>query len=318
MNYPALGRSFPRPPPRYPVVSQPAARSGLGKGVIIAICVVITVIVLLGAIGIALGVGLGVGLNRSSSSSKSSSCSCGCASANVNSTVGRVIGGTTATPNSWPWIVAIYNDGDFTCGGSLIGYRYVLTAAHCVNTATIGSLTVYAGVHKLGDRSSNQMRTVSAFWFHPSYVDDGFDYDVAVIKLSSEFTNSKTVSLACLPSAGTSLPSIGQNGMLIGWGKTSSTASITDESTLQQVILQVQNSSSDCTLGAAVDRQFCAGFGSTASCNGDSGGPINTNVNGAWTATGLVSYGRTDCGSRSVFTRVSFYRSLIDTQMQTL
>ncbi|XP_029844993.2 enteropeptidase-like [Ixodes scapularis] len=44
----------------------------------------------------------------------------------------RIINGTEALPDHWPWMVAIYNSEDnLICGGVLIGEEYVVTAPHC-------------------------------------------------------------------------------------------------------------------------------------------------------------------------------------------
>lgn len=45
----------------------------------------------------------------------------------------RVVGGKPSQPTSWPWVVSIYKNGVFHCGGVLISDIWILTAAHCVD-----------------------------------------------------------------------------------------------------------------------------------------------------------------------------------------
>lgn len=45
----------------------------------------------------------------------------------------RVVGGKPSQPTSWPWVVAIYRNGAFHCGGVLMSESWIITAAHCVD-----------------------------------------------------------------------------------------------------------------------------------------------------------------------------------------
>jgi len=47
----------------------------------------------------------------------------------------HIVGGAEARRHSWPWQCLLLVDkgnGTFTCGGSVIDSRHVLTAAHCL------------------------------------------------------------------------------------------------------------------------------------------------------------------------------------------
>ena len=50
----------------------------------------------------------------------------------------RIVGGSEAVENSWPWQVSIQRaseDGtmEHICGGTIYNYEYIITAAHCIN-----------------------------------------------------------------------------------------------------------------------------------------------------------------------------------------
>lgn len=44
----------------------------------------------------------------------------------------RVVGGRASQPKAWPFLVAIYKNGIFCCGGVILNEMWILTAAHCL------------------------------------------------------------------------------------------------------------------------------------------------------------------------------------------
>lgn len=44
----------------------------------------------------------------------------------------KIVGGNQTIVGDWGWQVALYYNGFFSCGGSIINSQWVITAAHCV------------------------------------------------------------------------------------------------------------------------------------------------------------------------------------------
>ena len=140
-------------------------------------------------------------------------CNCG-----IPNKPNRIYGGTEAEPNKYPWVVFLSIGGTSLCGGSIIGDRHVLTAAHCVDgTTTASDLSVYVGTH---DRTRPaKIVSISTIDIHPTWTGSvSTGSDSAVLTLSETLVFSETVRPLCL-SVDPSSSYAGQAAVASGWGR---------------------------------------------------------------------------------------------------
>ena len=317
-----------------PAASKVSVNSS-GSETTVGTIVAAVIVVVFTMIAVGLGVGLSVGLKPSGSTQNSSgttqspgnvsncvysSTSCGCAASKPTFQLSKIINGYPAVANSWPWMVSLYVNSGFNCGGFLAqSYQFVVTAAHCLENFDKRSVFLYAGLHTQSARASGQVRSVYNWTIHPNYTGfPAYENDIAVIKLNASFTANMNVSLCCLPSGTTQLPILNEFAVIAGWGTTISGDLTRLSNTLLQTRIQIQGTSTYCNAEATSNIQFCAGYGTSDSCQGDSGGPLMTVVNNLWTCTGIVSFGQGGCGHAGYYTRVSTYRSFLNQQFASL
>ncbi|MGW0422124.1 trypsin-like serine protease [Streptomyces sp. NPDC003015] len=255
-------------------------------------------------------------------------------SGKVDSTVSpMIIGGTTTTITSAPWMAQLWytddqgttdtsDDTGFFCGGAVVAPTKILTAAHCVKGADWakgGAVVTGATQLPSDDGSDLHGGTATAVlrqWYHPSYNADTIDNDIAVLTLAAPVKATPIRMTTSTDTASYDPATAGAKAAKVyGWGRTSSTSDAVSP-TLKTATLPIK---SDATCAAAYGSWFikghmtCAGppasgsdSGTTAICSGDSGGPLV--VNGR--IVGVVSWNVTDCvakGAYSVFTKVSKY-----------
>ncbi|CAB1353261.1 unnamed protein product [Coregonus sp. 'balchen'] len=196
----------------------------------------------------------------------------------------RVVGGEVAQPNSWPWQRT---------------WRVVL------------------GDHHLNsNEGKEQIMTVSKVYIHNGWNSNNVaaGYDIALLRLSTEASLNSAVQLAALPPSDQILPN-NNPCYITGWGRTSTGGSLSNS--LKQALLPSvdhQTCSSSGWWGSTIKTSMvCAGGGANAGCNGDSGGPLNCQVNGQYYVHGVASFvSSSGCNAirkPTVFTRVSAYIS---------
>jgi trypsin len=207
----------------------------------------------------------------------------------------------------------------FSCTGSVVAPRVILTAAHCVELIEEGTLTPAARYAvATGVANPRQAQPQNVFRVAEARVFPGFDPgilrgDAAILILSTP-TSAPPIPLA--GPADASLFAGGAEVSLAGWGLARPNAKETPEN-LQATTMLVQSPSScrqktrELPYPYSPTAQVCLLAPSQASggCFGDSGGPaIGRRADGTPVQLGITSTGGPSCSTRlpNVLTRVDY------------
>lgn len=228
----------------------------------------------------------------------------------------RIIGGTKASPDTYPWMGALATKGATSlyyrqfCGASLISPDWVITAAHCVEGKIPSQLQVAVGLTNLDDPSSAELRSVRGIFIHPQYTDrDGDELnDIALLLLSSPIDTIQPILMATVPNP---VP-LGTSLRALGWGNTKSALGYPQELRMVDLNLVSIAVARRAYRSNLLDARHLAAMASGRdTCDGDSGGPLfKSGVDGGSDLlVGLTSYGL-ECAQRNIpgiYTNVGNY-----------
>uniref|UniRef100_A0AAG5DI48 CLIP domain-containing serine protease n=1 Tax=Anopheles atroparvus TaxID=41427 RepID=A0AAG5DI48_ANOAO len=253
----------------------------------------------------------------------------------------RIIGGEESSIVEFPWMVLLRFEArnkkiHANCAGSLIGGRFVLTAAHCFASAQkkgwkLVSVRVaewnymnYRGrkdckvLPGFNETICRMDYEIARYTIHPGYKVNYAVHinDIALIELVTDVKFDGVVKPICLPLDDVKLPQ--PDGLITdyiaaGWGSTSPGAGMNHR--LMKVELNWFDSvrcekvfpiPSGTGIGEV---HICAGgVHGQDTCHGDSGGPLMQEHAGTTFLVGITSFGWPKCGREGipgVYTNVS-------------
>ncbi|XP_061558471.1 transmembrane protease serine 2 isoform X2 [Phycodurus eques] len=239
----------------------------------------------------------------------------------VASPSSRIVGGTEASNGVWPWQVSLQISGHI-CGGSIISPYWIVSAAHCFQKYSVPSMwTVYSGDISLFRMSWDGGNKIDKIISHEKYDSETNDNDIALLKLKTPLTFSRTVKPVCLPNVGMQY-SDGHPAWITGWGALQPSGPLPDRLNQAEVTIY---SREDCNKqailnGAVTESMICAGKlnGGVDSCQGDSGGPLVVREADLWWLVGDTSWG-IGCALKNkpgVYGNVTHFLDWIYWQMQ--
>lgn len=218
---------------------------------------------------------------------------------------------------------------DSTCGATFLGGKWVLTAAHCLDSSNAMRLKVNVGEYDLADGAQNAIG-IANIYIHGDFDDETINNDIALIELLND-VNAPAVQIASTQLT-TQLAIEHSMATVIGWGGRvgyapgeGPTSDFSD--TLHQVDLNLSTNEEcrDILAGSlhtsaqntgVTDVMICASapVSGKGSCQGDSGGPLLVDTNTGPQQVGIVSwgFGCADAAYPGVFTRVSEFSNWIN------
>ncbi|BCL72017.1 hypothetical protein TUMSATVNIG1_39840 [Vibrio nigripulchritudo] len=220
----------------------------------------------------------------------------------------RIIGGSEVSHSSVPYQVALTRNGGQFCGGTLIDTNWVVTAAHCVDNASAGSVQIRVGVTDLRT-SQGETHNVSQIIVHEGWGSStASSNDIALLRLASPVGSQYAIAKLPTPEIKAQIASVGSSVKVSGWGRNvaaipagSPVLKATDLNIISNAECAQRNNSS------VSDDYICGYTANTSACMGDSGGPFVKRSGNEYYLIGAVSWGPGTCDAATAFADVTHF-----------
>ncbi|KAH0949026.1 hypothetical protein HN011_009426 [Eciton burchellii] len=188
----------------------------------------------------------------------------------------RVVGGEETGVNEYPMMAGIVDSEErlLFCGATIISQKYVVTAAHCLDSRDIRELGIVVGEHDVTtgkETDATKLFRISNCFKHPLYKD--YHNDIAVCKIKGTIQYSSKVGPVCLPFHHYRNSFDGSKVTALGWGLLQFGGAKATK--LQKVNLNVINQTACKTVYNDADNtNMCTYSPGKDTCQMDSGGPV--------------------------------------------
>lgn len=229
----------------------------------------------------------------------------------------RIVGGSTVSIADFPWQIYL-QFGDYMCGGSIIGRRWILTAAHCTQDENgpvdVADMFIIAGQEYPTEQSSGKYE-IKSYTIHEDYDTELYTNDIAILELYEDIAveNASYINLISEEEVANGATDPGVMASVTGWGLTNARRNIYAKDLQMAELPIVSNTTAAAVWGSLPETMLMAGYltGSQDACSGDSGGPLIVDVDGESKQVGVVSWGSTNCDTYGGYTRISSYMDWI-------
>ncbi|XP_068203783.1 uncharacterized protein [Palaemon carinicauda] len=237
------------------------------------------------------------------------------------------LGKGSALFGEFPWqAILFFKNYTYKCGASIIGDRWLITGAHCVNGYTYRDFKIRLGEYQVDvydEPLPYQDVDIGNINAHPNFNADNLRNDIAVIELEAPIQFQYHINTICLP-AYRQVLSPGSICIASGWGKDAFAGNYQAILKIVELPFVEHGECEELLRKTRLGRFFklhdsfmCAGGEENKDvCTGDGGGPLacKDSVSGKYYLQGITSWG-IDCGQKDVpgvYADVRFFSEWID------